>query len=396
MMIDFKALEQALAPIEEIGQGELTFDAGTTPVTLRVLLPSEEVEAQKYAATAINEADQGEHSAIDYLDRFRIGCLSHSVVAVGGVNFRGQEFVETGDKLDNGNTVKIPKHKAMRMLLARWTRPTLTAVFGRFNELVSKAEAEAEKLIEYEPSNIPAEMDRLQKRMAELRAELENAEAAEKVRFSDKVASLAESETDTHAASAPVQPPHVPAVDPEQLITPAVARRTGPITPTHVAPPAERADAPTAAAPAPAAANERRQPARPDSSFIDTDSDELDAAVDAEHRRIAERRRRAAQGAAPMDEGSALNTVHPQVVRQRPPHADAAQVESEVGVVAARHHAVQGHEDVPVLDLGAQELGSPLPQQPDKPPAHTINPAVNPEVPANPSANPRFTPRPKP
>ena len=73
MQIDFQALEQALAPIAEIGQGELTFDMGATPVTLRVLLPAEELEVQRYASEVISARGEGDdpNDAVDYLDRFR-------------------------------------------------------------------------------------------------------------------------------------------------------------------------------------------------------------------------------------------------------------------------------------------------------------------------------------
>ena len=156
MQIDFKALEQALAPIEEIGQGELTFEAASTTITLRVLLPAEEVEAQRYAASVLQDEVEGDHSAVDYLDRFRIACLSHSVVAIGDMDFRGLEYVETGEVLPNGSPIKVTKSKALRTLLARWTRSTLTVVYSKFSDLTSKAEAAAESLIEYTPSDLPA------------------------------------------------------------------------------------------------------------------------------------------------------------------------------------------------------------------------------------------------
>ena len=56
--ITLSALEAALAPIEEIGQAEITFpvetERGPLEVTLHILLPEEENEVQRYAAHEID------------------------------------------------------------------------------------------------------------------------------------------------------------------------------------------------------------------------------------------------------------------------------------------------------------------------------------------------------
>jgi hypothetical protein len=380
MQIDFKALEQALAPIEEIGQGELTFDAGSTTITLRVLLPHEEVEAQKFAAQALNEADEGEHSAVDYLDRFRLGILSHAVIAVGDQNFRDAEFIETGETLANGAKVKIPRYKAMRQLLTRWSRSTMTACYAKFSELVTEKEREAEEAIEYEPSSIPAEIDRLNQRISELRSQMEQEEAAEKTKFSEKLAEM------TPATDVPVPPPQPeperdpdePEVNPSQAMSPV--HRQGPISPAAVPPPqASSIEQPTAAPPRP------RVPQPADSSFInDEDDDAMNAALDAEHQRIMERRRRAAAGETPMNEGSALQTVHPQLSGGRPPHMDAREVEEDVGLLNARAEHLGEMDGKPVFKMPDQELGTSTRQRPAAPPRAALNPTVVGE------SNPRF------
>ena len=229
MQIDFKALEQALAPIAEIGQGELTFDAGGTSITLRVLRPSEEVEAQKYASVALE--GETEHAAVDYLDRFRLGCLSHAIMAVGSQDFRNVDFVTTGETLDNGTSIKVPTYKAMRQLLGRWTRAALSGVFTKFHELIMQTELEAEKAIIFKPANIPSEIDRLHQRITELRAEMEKAEAVKKTAFSETVGQVEAQLQDSliKGKSTPPAPeaeaPPAPAEPP-----PAPTRRVGPDT----------------------------------------------------------------------------------------------------------------------------------------------------------------------
>lgn len=385
MQIDFKALEQALAPIEQIGQGEVTFDAGPTTITLRVILPHEQVEAQNYAAIALKEED--EHNAVNYLDRLRIACLSYSVVAVGNMDFRGVEYVETGETLPNGAAVKVPKHKALRQLLGRWTRSTLDAVWAKFGELVQRSEAEAEKAIEYEPSSIQAEIDRVEKRLVELNQRMELANIEEKSKFTAQVAGVAEpGESRAVPASALVEEePEEDRVDPEQIL-PTPARRKGPIIP-QAAPPPQPA-APPRAVPSPALQPGKAAP-EADSSFVNSDDDDsMNAALDAEHQRLLAMRQRAAQGHAPQED-SALSAVHQrmrQSVRQ-PPHLEAREADQDLGVLdstarAARQIGKLG--DAPVFEMPAQDLSTPDPTR------SGARVAINPQTPAGGSRNPRF------
>lgn len=382
MQIDFKALEQALAPIEKIGQGELTFDAGPTTITLRVLLPHEEVEAQNYAAVALKDGDEGGHNAVDYLDRFRIACLSHAVVAVGTMNFRGVEYVETGETLANGATVKVPKHKALRQLLGRWTRSTLTAVFAKFSELVHRTEEDAEKAIEYEPSSLPAEVERLQKRIAELKQQMEVATVAEKSKFSDHVAHV--SEVGDLLVTPAVEQSHVQdqedQVDPEQIL-PTPARRTGPIIP-QAAPPPQPAPA-SRAAPEPAPQSTR---ASVESSFINPEDDSMDAALDQEHNRLLAMRQSRAQGEASQDSPSLSGPQMRRLVRP-PPHQEAHEVDRDLGVLdtgARTAREIGKIGDAPIFELPAQDLSTPAPTR--APTQVTLNP----QTPGGGSRNPRF------
>lgn len=360
MQIDFRALEQALAPIEQIGQAETTFSAGATTITLRVPLPSEEVEAQKYATIALNEGDEGEHSAVDYLDRFRIAMLSHGLVAVGDSDFRNIQYVETGEVLGSGVAVKVPRYKAMRDLLQRWNRTTLTMVFHRFTDLLFQAEAEAEKQIEYLPSNIPTEIERLQRRIVELEEKMNLEKEAEKAKVSSTVAALAPAEAPQPTPQpAPQEEPEEP---PAQVLSP-VHRRTGPITPQAAPPPPQSAPAPA----------QSRAP-RSGGSFINMDDDGLDAALDAEHNRLAEMRRKA----------EAAGTLERQPAR-RPPHFEAAAVEAEV-----RATEIGELDGVPVFALPGQSLETPQ--------ARSLREreVLNPKLSGVANRNPRFQSPPKP
>jgi hypothetical protein len=385
MQIDFKALEQALAPIEKIGQGELIFDAGDTPITLRILLPSEELEIQRYAGQVFvgKEGEEDSSTAVEYLDRFRTATLSYAIVEVGGQDFRDVEFVETGEYLDNGQPIKIAKHKALRQLIPRWSRALLVRCFHKYSELLNTVEANAEKAIDFTPSDHDAEIERLESRLKELRATKEREQQSNEEAFSARVRAVAAASGPTEIVpQTPPADPDEPEINPEQAL-PAAVRRAGPISPASAPPPAAvRPPAPQPQAPA-----HRPAPPVADSSFINPDDDEgLNAALDMEHRRIAEMRRRHLEGQAPVSDGSALEAIHPQTAGRRPPHIDARMAEEDIGVLdaSARQAREVGEIDgKPVFAMPSQELGTPSHKQPGRP-------VVNQTPEAGGSKNPRF------
>lgn len=366
MQIDFAALEQALAPIEEIGQAEHTFQAGSTTITLRVLRPEEEVEATKYAMSAFDGSDEGDHQAVDYLDRLRIGFLSYSVVAVGSQDFRDLDFVTTGETLPNGVPVKIPRVEGMRRLLRRWSRPVLTSVFGHFHHLTAKAEAEAEQMVEYEPSNIPAEIERLEKKISDLRDQMDQADAAEKTKLSERlqaIQSVSVEEAQKKAQEAMQAEmdrrkteDEVP-TDPAQFQLPT----RQPIQPQQAPPPAGIQGVPQGAQQPPAARapqypNASQVPYTPaDESLIGGDSDQMNAAALAEHQRLLQRRAAMAQGRPMPSDGSALSMMRSGAL---PPHADAAALAERIE--AERRATLEGDIDgVEVYRMGQQGLEKP-------------------------------------
>lgn len=390
MQIDFKALEQALAPIEEIGQGELTFDAAGTTVTLRVLRPAEELAVQRYASEAMTSEDDPT-SAVDYLDRFRVSCLAHAVVAVGDMDFRDLVHVETGEVLANGTPIKIPKAKALQTLIDRWSRSLLLRAFRKYHELTSQVEQKAEKAVVFTPSDLDAEIERLESHLAELKAEKANeATKATEAFTSGMTAALREEERIQQVGDV-LKPATGEREAPPATSGPQVRR---PISPVAATPPSTghvtTSPSTPVQAPIQVPAQPAHPPTRPDSSFIDAGDDEAtNAALAAEHQRLLAMRRRSAQGLPAESEGSgsALEQVHPQLQpgQRRPPHMDAAEIEAEVHAVAAARHLGDTAEGVPVFALPAQDL-EVAPNRRPQPDKGTLNRPVNPAE----SRNPRF------
>ena len=181
-MIDFEALEQAFAPIEEIGRREMVVDVGGHTVHLRPLLPREEVEIQRFARAYVDEhADEDgrvpKHVEMGYYDRYRTEILAYAIAQVDGLDLRGVDYIPTGQKTSKGAAVRVPKHVAIRELITvkrPWSRVMLEIAFNKFSELLGQIEQDSRDLVEYEPSDLISEIGRVEKRLNELRGELTN------------------------------------------------------------------------------------------------------------------------------------------------------------------------------------------------------------------------------
>jgi hypothetical protein len=409
MPIDMMTLEAALAPLEEVGQGETTFQVGTIEVTLRILVPEEELEAQRYAVQVFEDGNEDDrHSVLAYMDRMRLAVLSYAVVAVGGNDFRNEKVVATGEELPNGKQVTVEKHVAIRQLIRKWSRPIVTGMFRKYTELVGNVEKQAESAIEFEPSDIDAEIARLEDRVAELRLEKKKELEEKGPDFNEELRSIAQKDAEqgpegTYPVESPPQPPPPPP-QPEPVAQPQrqpAAQQPPPqyrqgIIPEETAPPVEM----------PPSSQPQRQPAAqqmrpPMDSFVDSgDQEAMDRAIAAENQRLLEMRRRQhasqmpPQGAAPQGPSSPL--APPQRgIRREAPHAQAAQVaeefsEEEAALFAAtqaRHRGTVGGVDA--YQIGeTQELADVKVDQDPTRGAVTVN--SSPDMAQ--SRNPRFQP----
>lgn len=376
-MFNLQALEAAFAQVEQVGKGELSFDINGTSLTLRVLLPEEEIEVQRFAASILdkdNENDQ--HTALEYLDRFKLGVLSHAICQVGSTDFRDVQFVETGEVLGNGKPAKITKVAAVRQLLGRWSRPVLQGVFKKYAELLADVERKAEAAIEYEPADLGTEIDRLEQRLAELKERQEQERKKLADPFSQQVQRVA---GEVAPEPTPDPEPEVEAYEPApQQPAPQqpAPRRTA--IPQSAPPPVQAlpVDVPVPPVPQAQAAPQRPPRAYADSFIDSSDAEGMAEAIQAENARLL-----AARGAAMAPTGpaeSVLTAAHQAGIRRRPPHLDALSVDRALRAT----EPAEGGEDA--FDRGVEELG--VRQAPPGPTRVNLDPQTKGAI------NPRFRP----
>lgn len=175
-MLDLNVLKSAFTNISEIGKGEETFEITGTQITIRMLLPNEEVEVQKLSTLAYAEENKEDNEAsgnlatAKYLETFKVAVLAYAIIQVNDLDLRNTSFVPTGDTLPNGKPVKVTKVKAMRDMLSSFSRKAMDNMFQRYSDLSTRIDIQTEKSLDYEPIDLTAEIERLEERLESLKA----------------------------------------------------------------------------------------------------------------------------------------------------------------------------------------------------------------------------------
>lgn len=341
-MLDITALEQALGHIEEAGQGEITFTVNGMDVTIRVMTPDEEVAVQRYAQEVLpdptptpqeggQEARVNKDVAMEYLDRFKQEVAAYTIVRVGDLDLRDVRVVSTGKMVD-GRPESVQKHVAVRNLVKKWPRPTLDATFRKYGELLERVEAQAEKIIQFDPVDLKAEIERVESRLADLKQELARLEGAQGSSSPVKDALQAtelQNASQRAVRNAAVGAPADDTLPPEVEPTPAQRAEPAPEPPPRPPQATRERTMPIRAAPPPRPATRPAAPSvaesEPDPEAVSNHPDisgsfgDDDDAVAAEHERLMARRRQM------LEARKARQEAHlPSVKRREPPHRQAA------------------------------------------------------------------------
>lgn len=327
-MLDLATLKATLQPIRQIGEVEERFEIKGTSVVMRVLNPKEELEIQRWAQRGVLEAspeDQEKDNslAVEYLNKFKLGCLSYSIVEVNGLDLRDQDFVSTGEVLPNGQAVKIKRTEAVRGMLEDWPRPLLTAVFRKFNEIMERCEINSDKAVEFNPPDLESEIQRVLQRLQTLEEMREGKETARAVSL----------ETPTYATEQPTPTPQetattAPTVPTPQETAPQERRSAIPTSATAVEPQAPLPVVETTPTPTPETAETNNTVINASGAtgtlaanegWVDKgDSDSMEAIVAAENARLMEMRSR-----RPNQDANIANAVSAQTFA---PTSEAAEI----------------------------------------------------------------------
>jgi len=177
MPINLQNLQASLAQVGEIAYDEITFDAGDHRITLRPVKSWEEQEVDHYARIAWEGKQNDDAAAFgEFLDRTRVGILSHALIEFNGLDLRGVEYIETGEQTEAGKPVELQKYKALRDSIYEWPRQVLHRAYLKYAEMMARVEVKAQAAIEIETRELDVEIERLEERLGTLRALKDDAE----------------------------------------------------------------------------------------------------------------------------------------------------------------------------------------------------------------------------
>ena len=327
-MLDLATLKSTLQPIRAIGEVEERFMIQDIEVCMRVLSPKDELAVQRWAQApmlAIPEEQREDDNsfAVEYLNRFKLGCLARSIVEVNGLDLRNEEYVATGETLANGQPVKISRYDAILSVISEWPRPLLTSVFRKFNEIMERCELQSDRAVEYDPPDVESEIQNLLQRL----------ETLEAMRKTDQAATGRESTSfanEQQASSEPVQQPEPV----QQTVTPNPATPN----PSVVSPPTSTTT------------SETRQSAIPVSA---APLDKTDALSEL------------GMGGQELFEGVEVKPAPDKKVTQDGwiDSSDADSVAEAVAAETARMQQIRANRNKPKVETGSdQELGSANPR----------------------------------
>lgn len=357
-MLDIKALEAAFARIGEIGKGEIDVEVDGVRVWMRALVPEEDIEVQKYAR---GDSEGGIENLL-LIERYKRATIAYAVVQVGGLDLRGVTHIPTGEVLENGNPVRVPKVIAVRRIVDGWSRQATTLLFQRYAELVRRIEDEANAKVQFDKSNLPAEIERLESRLADLRRV--QAGTVIPTGITTEIVQQIDEETKGYSVVPPTASSDTrasvitePAPNPVPKVADPPAQPRARVAPS-VAPPPARVETPPL--PTPSASRD------PLPNVLNSFGDATDEAIAAETARIVSARARVAQAQAQAEaEAEAAHDLPgdvpepvPVPVRmgRTPPHVAAARVAQEVIDPLAAAEAIEPVGDVPAFRMPSTNI----------------------------------------
>jgi len=161
-IISADKISGALSKAQRIGIEEEQFVVAGIALTLKSLRPDE------YAAVIAECDGLGD---VDYLTAYQVGHIIRSIVEVNGVDLREADFVEVQETAPDGQpkTVKLERHDYLRKyLVGSWGKEVVFVVYQKFGDVVSTAEENAQKGVEFRVQDETAE-DKYRRIMGDLK-----------------------------------------------------------------------------------------------------------------------------------------------------------------------------------------------------------------------------------
>ncbi len=165
MTISLNQLKSAMNKIKDAGYQEKKMTLGENTIVIKTLTPREESELQKIIADLSRESDI---TTLEFVDQVRKETLSRAIIQINDLDLRNTDMVETGEVLENGVKVSIPRQEAVNLMIEDLPRLVLAKIFEHMSKLTEEVEEKTNKLLTTDVLDIDAEIETLQKRIKQL------------------------------------------------------------------------------------------------------------------------------------------------------------------------------------------------------------------------------------
>jgi hypothetical protein len=174
-VLTFDRIKNGLSKFQNLGILEDTVEIHGMEIDLRTLKQGEHKLVNQYVASYMDQyEEEAESIAIDAtMDFFAVRKaepLTHAIMRIGDIDFRGIEYIETGEVNEEGVPLKMEKHVFVRHLLYDMDPSVIDALHNKYADMLSESEEKAAEKIKFRDPE--EELRRVEKRREELYKEL--------------------------------------------------------------------------------------------------------------------------------------------------------------------------------------------------------------------------------
>jgi hypothetical protein len=165
--MDLLQLKAIFKPVTDLSDQRDSIDVNGHKVHFRVLTPQEDLEVIR---DALAVAGDNETRQLEYISAVRDITIARSLTGIGKQSLEGQEFIETGEKLESGVSVRIPRDEAVLEVIRQWSNPVLAGLYRFYQTLVQKQKEAVNNACEFPSVDYDAEIARLEAEISDLKA----------------------------------------------------------------------------------------------------------------------------------------------------------------------------------------------------------------------------------
>jgi hypothetical protein len=169
----FSAIKKAFLEIEKRTKIETKFSIEDVEIVIETLGDRDETDILSECYSIVDKKNSDASSPQEFMYWMKVNTLSRSIKRINGIDL-SNKYIVLDELDDDGNEIKVAKHKVVSDLISTWPRVYISRAFAKYGELIAKIEIDAEKSIVADVIDFDSEISRLKERIEELELERDN------------------------------------------------------------------------------------------------------------------------------------------------------------------------------------------------------------------------------